>query len=150
MAGRGPTPKTAATRARRNKTTTASRLETDEQPRAKAPPLGDHPEGGEWHPRTLVFWKDVWDSPMAEEFLRADTDGLLQLAALVDQFWKEPSPKLAAEIRLQRQCYGLTPIDRRRLQWEVVRAEEAEKKRPNRKIAPREPVSDPRAALKAI
>lgn len=86
---------------------------------------------------------------MADEFLRADTDGLRMLAALVDQFWKDPSTKLASEIRLQRQCYGLTPIDRRRLQWEIVRAEEAEQKRP-RKKRDRSDDEDPRTALKAI
>lgn len=144
----GPPPKPSATRQRRNKTSTAARFETDEQPREKAPPLGPHPDGETWHDRTKAWWKEVWDSPMAPEFLRADTDGLLMLAALIDQFWHNPSSKLASEIRLQRQCYGLTPIDRRRLQWEIVRAEQAERKR---KPKP-QPSSnnDPRSALRAI
>jgi hypothetical protein len=146
----GPTPKPAATRQRRNKTATASRFETNEQP-LDAPDLGEHPEARPWHARTLSFWRDVWASPMAPEFLQADTDGLFALAVLIDQFWTEPNAKLAAEIRLQRQCFGLTPIDRRRLQWEVVRAEQAEQRRPSKRApSPTEPVADPRAALKAI
>lgn len=145
----GPMPKPAALRQRRNKTATAARLETTERPRRSAPPLGPHPEGLEWHPRTREFWREVWRSPMAREYVRADLDGLFILATLVDRFWREPSEKLAAEIRLQRQCYGLTPIDRRRLQWEIVRAEEAEQRRPKRATQPA-PQSDPRAVLKAL
>lgn len=84
---------------------------------------------------------------MADEFLHADTDGLLMLAVLEDAFWKSPDKKLAGEIRLQRQCYGLTPIDRRRLQWEIVRAEKAERTRKK----PEAPVAgDPRVALRAV
>lgn len=144
----GPTPKPASQRARRNKTSTAATFETEEQPITEAPELGAHPAGEEWHERTLDFWREVWDSPMAEEFLRADVDGLLELAVLVDGFWKKPDAKLAAEIRLQRQCYGLTPIDRRRLQWEISRAEKAERGR--KPPAQPTPSGDPRAALRAV
>lgn len=62
---------------------------------------------------------------MAHEYLDADVHGLYRLAVLVDQFWADPSPVLAAEIRLEQQCFGLTPIDRRRLQWEIERGESA-------------------------
>ena len=142
-----PIPKPAATRQRRNRTATAATFETDERIEA-APELGMHPvEGGDWHPRTLDFWVEVWGSPMRDEYLKADLDGLFQLAVLVDAFWQKPSAALAAEIRLQRQCYGLTPIDRRRLQWEIVRAETARRRPP---APPRAPVGDPRAALKAV
>jgi hypothetical protein len=78
-----------------------------------------------WHPLTESWWDDIWSSPMAPEFDHSDTHGLFVLAMLVDAFWVEPSTGLAAEIRLQRQCFGLTPIDRRRLQWEIDRGEEA-------------------------
>ena len=56
---------------------------------------------------------------MAAEFLQADRHGLYRLAVLVDAFWRTEDPRLASEIRLQAQCFGLTPIDRRRLQWEM-------------------------------
>jgi len=144
----GPPPKDPALRQRRNKVVTAAEFETVEQARAGAPPLGEHPEGNDWHPRTVEWWRRVWASPMREEFLRADEDGLCMLATLVDQFWRDPSAKLAAEIRLQRQCYGLTSLDRRRLQWEVKRVEEAERPRAAKPKA--KSVEDPRAALRAI
>lgn len=149
MAGIGPPPKPAATRQRSNKPTTAAKFETSELEQ-KAPALGRHPvKGVRWHERTRRWWREVWESPMAPEFLRADTDGLLMLAALIDRFWWEPSAPLAAEIRLQRQCYGLTPIDRRRLQWEIVRVRDAQQ-RPPRRGVPQLPPGDPRAALRAI
>ena len=69
---------------------------------------------------------------MAPEFLEADVHGLFLLAELEDDFHKAERPRdrveLAKEIRLQRQAYGLTPIDRRRLQWEVDRGDEAEQR----------------------
>ena len=150
MAGVGPPPKSAATRQRRNKVATAARFETDEQPIDIKPELGAHPAGEEWHERTLMFWSDVWDSPMRDEYLRVDMDGLVALTALVDRFWKG-AVQLAAEIRLQRALFGLTPMDRRRLQWEVVRAEQAEQRRPSKRSKPKdEPEDDPRSALRAI
>lgn len=91
----------------------------------EVPELPDE-AGVEWHPMTVSWWEDIWASPMAPEFDESDIHGLYLLASLVDAFWCEPSQALAAEIRLQRQCFGLTPIDRRRLQWEIDRGEEAQ------------------------
>jgi len=52
-------------------------------------------------------------------------EGLFLLAVLVDGFWLKPHWTAAAEIRLQRQCFGLSPMDRRRLQWEIEKVDEA-------------------------
>jgi hypothetical protein len=60
---------------------------------------------------------------------------------------------LSAEIRLQRQCFGLSPIDRRRLQWEIERTEEAQEKGRKRRTPPKpkaEPAGDAFAALRAV
>ncbi len=135
----GPTPKSSTTRQRRNKASTASRLLLD-VPKVRAPQL---PKGREWHPLTVAWWRDVWHSPMASEFLDSDKHGLYILADLVDCYWNNPSQSLAAEIRLQRQCYGLTPIDRRRLQWEVHFGADAKRDAPIRQNT-EEPGGDPR------
>jgi hypothetical protein len=146
----GPAPKPAGKRQRRNRSASAATIETSERAVDKAPPLGPHPDSGEkWHRRTREFWRDVWASPMVGEYLKADTNALLMLAVLVDRFWKKPDATLAAEVRRQREAFGLTPIDRRRLQWEIVRTEEAEKKRRSRPAAPT-PATDPRQALRAV
>ena len=82
---------------------------------------------------------------MATEYTQADVYGLWILADLLQQYWDNPCPQIAAEIRLQRQCYGLTPIDRRRLQWEIDRVNETKPttSRPKR-------VKDPRSVLKSV
>lgn len=141
----GPAPKSASTRARRNKVAGARTLQAAPDP--KVPELPED-AGAEWHPMCRVWWNDIWKSPMAPEFDTSDIHGLYALAMLVNAFWIEPSQALAAEIRLQRQCYGLTPIDRRRLQWEIERGEAAEQATADRR-KPAAPKSVPLAGTKA-
>lgn len=85
---------------------------------------------------------------MRDEYLKVDVHGLTRLAVLVDAFWLGDHD-VASEIRLQGQLFGLTPIDRRRLQWEVVRAETATE-RHGRSRPPKHPVEDPRSVLTAL
>lgn len=107
--------------ARRNRSTTKATLSVIHQ--VEMPPL---PDGIEWHPLTWAWWRDVWASPMAPEYDPSDIHGLYVLASLIDRYWRKPSAIYAAEIRMQRQCFGLSPIDRRRLQWEIERTDEAQ------------------------
>ena len=90
----------------------------------RAPSLPERGEGKAWHALTVRWWRDVWRSPMAQEYLRADAHALFRLAVLVDMFWREPSTKLAAEIRIEQQAFGITPLDRRRLEWSIEDGEE--------------------------
>jgi hypothetical protein len=137
----GPPPKSPATRQRANRATTAKML--GEAPAAAIPDL---PDDREWHSQTLAWWQDALASPMAGEYLQSDLHGLVRLAVLVDDYWQAETPtartRLAAEIRLQGQAFGLSPIDRRRLQWEVKRAEEAGTEKPKRRRT-----KDPRLKL---
>lgn len=137
-----PLPKDAALRQRRNRTSTNTKLNTDA--RVRAPKLP--PRATPWHPLTVSWWRDIWRSPMAPEFLKSDIHGLYVLADLVDRYWTEPTTSLAAEIRLQRQCFGLTPIDRRRLQWEIAKGEDAQRRSAANR-PPTQPVEDPRLRL---
>jgi hypothetical protein len=144
-----PLPKNPSTRARRNKVAGARQLTTAHD--VEVPELPDL-DDVYWHPLTRSWWADIWASPMAPEFDGSDVHGLFVMAMLVNAFWNEPSQGLAAEIRLQRQCFGLTPIDRRRLQWEIDRGEAAERATTERraqvrpKSAPKGK-SDPRSLL---
>ncbi len=148
MAGMGPAPKPAHMRQRRNRTSTNAKLQAD--PKLKAPEL----PGRVWHEMTLAWWADVWSSPMAPEYDESDRHGLFMLAVLVDEFWLSPTKDLAAEIRLQRQAFGLSPIDRRRLQWEIERGDEASERTQKRRAkpapAPAEASADPRSILHAV
>jgi hypothetical protein len=148
----GPAPKHPSTRARRNKTTTAATLRAD--PAVTAPDLPDR----DWHPMTSAWWADVWASPMAPEFDGSDRHGLYALAMLVEDFWTADTARerkdLAAEIRQQGQRFGLSPIDRRRLQWEIERTEAAKDQGSRRRAAKAParttPDQDPRAILRAV
>lgn len=71
----------------------------------------------DWHPETRAWWRDIWRSPMAEEWLKADVHALNRLAVLVEMYWRDPAKELLAEIRLQEQRFGLTWADRHRLQF---------------------------------
>lgn len=138
--------------ARRNQSATKSKLSAAHN--VQAPELPERDAG--WHSMTLRWWADVWASPMAPEYDDSDRHGLFMLAALVDEFWTNPSKEIAGEIRLQRQCFGLTPIDRRRLQWEIERTDEAQDKGRQRRASSQQSGSkskskrDPMAALRAV
>lgn len=148
----GPMPKRNP--ARRNRTTTRATLSSART--VEAPPLPDPPSPfSEWHPMAVSWWADVWASPMAPEYHESDVHGLYVLAALVNHFWFQPRQDLAAEIRLQRQCFGLTPIDRRRLQWEIDRGEQADEKTSQRRAKATEAkaptaAADPRSVLRTV
>ncbi len=148
----GPAPKPLALRQRRNKAATRAQLSASEELASSPqgiPPLKEiFPKSRrDWHPMTVMWWADIWKSPMATEFLQADMHGLYRLAVLINKFWLRPDRRLAGEIRLQQAAYGLTPLDRRRLEWEVSRAE-SEKRVPPPPQAVRR--VDPRRALRAV
>ena len=142
--------KDPSVRARRNKAATAATL-TATLPEDARPEL---PADREWHPLTLDWWNDLWASPMAGEYHGSDRHALFILAALVDAFWTEPSQALAAEIRLQRQAFGLTPYDRRRLEWTIESVDEAQdrgrQRRARQQSAPVGSKDDPRNVLRAV
>lgn len=151
----GPAPKHPSARARRNKATTHAVLKADAA--IVAPEL----PGEDWHPMTVQWWRDVWASPMAPEFDDSDRHGLYVLAALVNDFWLAPSAKdrkdLAAELRQQGARFGLSPIDRRRLQWEVEKVEQAQHEGSRRKQAVptssrrrKQAGGDPRDVLRSV
>jgi len=100
---------------------------------------------------TLEVWREWWESEMAGEWLQTDIAGLGLVAILYDDFYRRPNVDTLKEIRLQRQCFGLTPIDRSRLQWEIFKGEESERKRtrPERTTS-RVGKQDPRRILTAV
>lgn len=149
----GPAPKDPSTRARRNKTSTASVIASN--PELVAPAL---PAGFDWHPMTERWWNDIWASPMAPEYVDADHHGMFRVAMLVNDFWTADSAKSRAEVQIRLEKadadFGTNPMARRRLQWEVERAEDAQAAGKSRraKAAPAAsgPVVDPRSILRAV
>ena len=150
----GPEPKHHTVRARANKTSTRATLfepEPDEIQIPELPPMRlverkrkNRDDEGlvqtetymveiPWRLETQEWWESLWSSPMASEFHASDRHGLYRLAVLIDDFWQHPSTQANAEIRLAQKDYGLTPLDRRRLEWTIASAETATEKRPARK-----------------
>jgi len=101
-----------------------------------------------WHPMARRWWNDVWASPMHHQFLRGDEPALLRLMVLVDTFWKTQALDVAREIRMLEREFGLTPLSRRRLEWNVVQAEEAKDKFEQRRVSRAKVIDgDPRSVL---
>jgi len=154
---KGPVPKPAGLRQRRNRISTKATLPgLRESARNKVPKLPGRREGEVWHPRVLEWWSVVWKSPMASEYLGPDIKGgLWLLAELYQVRWMATDgalvAKVAAEIRHQETRFGLTPIDRRRLQWTIEMGEtaaEATAKRRQSQRTPAETGQDPRDVLR--
>lgn len=124
--------KDTSVRQRRNKAATAATLRAPEPDAVLIPALPDREDQfGDnlpWRKETVEWWADVWSSPMANEFVDADFHGLYRLAILVDEFMNDPSSKNHAEVRIAQQAYGLTPYDRRRLEWTVEQTEDAKER----------------------
>lgn len=177
MAGgmRGPAPKDPRLRQRRNKVTTAAELPGEGRVQLRTPGV---PKGFSWGAETRRWWRDLWRSPMAVEFIGMDLHPLYRLGHLIETLLKlrgqlaryegpdglvegqdfviralrertreDPDMTLVLElnnaialrakladqvlkiqmqilkqeqeIRAHEQRYGLTSLDRRRLQWEI-------------------------------
>lgn len=93
-----------------------------------APPLPDRPAG--WHAVTRVWWDAVWASPMSDEWhFETDVHNVYMAAMHYDDMWNalEPSDRQKATIAYDRVVakLGLTPYDRRRLEWTIATAKGA-------------------------
>lgn len=129
-------PKSATTRQRANRHTTATVVRAS---RAARPDISD-----EYEAHTKTWWRTIWDSPIADEWVDADVPGLIALAQLIDDFWTAAPADRAkrhAEIRMASREYGLSPFSRRQLQWEVKRLEEVRPVAPVRRRSSRATLS---------
>lgn len=147
-----PAPKKhPSTRARANRAATAATLPAD----GKATIVRQLPQDHDWHPLTVEWWNALWTSPMSAEFHQSDWYQLVLLAMAYDRLLDpDLSPAqfkvLSEEVRSHRQPFGMTPYDRRRLEWQIESAEEAKdrgkKRRESQATGVKQPAkgSDPR------
>ncbi|WIC89623.1 terminase small subunit [Rhodococcus phage Apiary] len=138
----GPTPSNPETRQRRNKVAGAAKLslvvnhEVPPMPPAAdwlVAPMGiddtDHPT--EWSQAVKDWWEDIWSSPMSNEYHDADVHGLY-LACFYLQQTLNPYLKMSDRLNASKSYenavknFGLTPLSRRSLQWEIERADQAQ------------------------
>lgn len=143
--------KDSSVRARRNRASTSATLSRSER---EIPSI---PEAASWHAETVKWWNDVWSSPMSPEWDASDVHNVIICAMLYNDIWVAESAKerkdAAGEFRLQRKDLGLTPYDRRRLEWSIESAEES-KDRGRQRRARQAPAAtgaaDPRSVLRAV
>lgn len=159
---RGRPPKPPAMRQHRHKPMQVGRASTratlptpSEAAKQKVPALPVREKSSEkWHAKVVEWWVSVWRSPMAAEFLDSDVKGgLYVLAELYQALWageQKDVAKVAAEIRQQEIRFGLSPIDRRRLQWEIEKGDQAEERTTRRRRAREVEGKDPRDVLKRV
>ncbi len=146
--------KHVSTRARTNRAAGAATLPAE----GRSGPVPDLPPGVDWHPAVQAMWDDLWASPMAAEYHASDLHQLVVMARVHQDFYDAETPtgrrEAAVELRLQRQAFGLTPLDRRRLEWQIESAEQAKERGQQRRrssvAVPPAAADDPRAALRAV
>ena len=105
--------------------------------------------------RVVAWWQAAWRSPMASEWLDADVLGLVyRTAELQQDFWTagDAQGRLAADTRIAKneEKLGLSPIDRRRLQWEIEKGDQAEERTASRRQRKQVSGKDPREVLKVV
>jgi len=154
---RGPAPKPAHLRQRTNRAATHATLPSVAKAALnKVPPLYKREKSTErWHKRVVAWWASIWKSPMATEWLEADVLGLVyRTAELQQDFWTadDAQGRVAVETRIAKneERLGLSPIDRRRLQWEVEKGEQATERTSKRRQHKEAASKDPREALKVV
>lgn len=128
MAGRGPAPKPAETRRRRN---AVQKTEIRPDGRVHGPKL---PVGTDWHPQTLIWWENWRRSDQASSLQAIEWDFLLDTARLHTEFWSGCS-SVAGELRLRVAKFGATMEDRLRLHLEAVQPEAAKGPKKGRNAA---------------
>ena len=128
MAGRGPAPKPAGSRARRNKDSAPSvvlQFVRGEQPQL--------PEGIDWHPQTMRWWQTWGRAAQSDGFTETDWAFLLDTALMHHNLWTLGRFELAGEVRLRVQKFGATPEDRARLRMVFADADEKDERRASRR-----------------
>lgn len=146
-----------STRARANRASTAATLPAD----GRAAVVRPLPETRDWHDLTRQWWDDLWSSPMSSEYHPSDWYQLILLATAYDLLL-EPGltpgqfKALSEEVRAHRTPFGMTPYDRRRLEWTIEQAEDAKdrgkgrRERAEKPQAKPDPKQDPRNVLRAV
>lgn len=128
-----PMPKNA--RARSNRSASAATLSVVHD--VKTPEL--LPKEVEWHAMTRRWWRELWKSPTATEYHETDLQSLYQVAMLIQDFWTATDSKSRNDARLRVEKaeadFGLTPLARRRLEWQIEQTEDAVAKGSKRKAA---------------
>lgn len=84
--------------------------------------------GEEWHPSTLVLWRNLGEFPSLGS-MQAAQWAVLARAMMLDDAFMRGELRHASELRLQLQKFGIAPDDVARLRIVFAQADEADSKR---------------------
>lgn len=111
-----PTPKPASQRRRTNPVAGVATLDEGGRKGAIPSPVTEL----ELCPTALSYWETVWRSPMGLVFVDADVFPLSRLVELVhERASGHGSAAADGEIRALEDRFGVSPLARRRLNWEI-------------------------------
>lgn len=144
MPGRGPAPKPADQRRRRNADTVSGATVVDDG-EIVGPTLEEQTGRETWSAETLGWWATWRSSAQSKLFLGTDWQRLGMLAYLVEAFYKRPSKATFEEIRLNEERLGATVVDRQRARITVERPDAV----PSTGDASVVPIASARASLAA-
>ena len=146
MSFTGPLPKPAHLRARRNKDIIQGRtIEADPAPQPPLPTFAIEQDGQlvEWHwpARTQEWWEKVGRSTLTVETSEVEWEALMDAALVHAAFWSG-SYRMAAELRLRLDQFGITPASKARLRISVATADKVEDEVPTPAARIRRPLTD--------
>jgi hypothetical protein len=131
MAGRGPSPKAAQLRRRRNVAAEFTPLPAQ----GRDGPIPELPGADALLESTRAWWDALWRSPMATQYIELDRYGLAMLARMLDMEARgDATAALRREIRLWEDRFGLSAAGRRSLRWHIVEPREATVDRPRNAV----------------
>lgn len=90
------------------------------------PPLT--PDGVEWHPQTIEWWRVLGDYPLAADWSELEWFYHIDTAAIHTRYWNGGGAPYASELRLRLAKIGATAEDRARLRITFAQADQAEAK----------------------
>lgn len=155
----GPNAKHPSVRARRNTTSTRAKLtkKATSTRKTSSPTVPKLPSTIDWYSDVEAWWADLWGSEPRDEWIDADLH-LLFVAARLYQMMLDPETKVTAakacagEFRQIMTQFGLTPMARRTLQWEIEKPEDTGKNTPAKKAPAKRAAkkADPRAKFRVV
>ncbi len=99
------------------------------------------PKTFKWTAKGKRYWQKIWESPMAVTYIDADLPGLERMTMLVEIISTgDITQGILSELRQLEDRFGLSPLARRRLQWDIDKANGLH----NPPVEPDEPKDDER------
>lgn len=121
----GPAPKDPTLRRRRNLPARGDWIDLEPLDKLLLPAL---PEG-EWSDRTRTAWRAWRNDPATAMYGPADTQAVIDLAYIYEQWVNDGTAALAAEIRQRQDALGLSPKGKQDRRWRLARGSERDQPR---------------------